>query len=62
MSQKICSYKVGSVGKIGTLKGCINVFLFCPQVETEKIVVTVCTGTYSQPITNCRLKLISAGF
>ena len=47
--------------KIDPLEPCGNVFLFCPSVG-RKVVVTVCTVTDSQPVTACKLKLISAGF
>ena len=46
--------------KIDPLEPCGNVFLFLPPSVGRNVVVTVCTGTDSQPVTACRLKLISA--
>ena len=42
-----------------TLRKCVS---FLPPSVGRNVVVTVCTGTDSQPVTACRLKLISAGF
>ena len=69
--KKFCSLKSWFCGFIGddifwnfenwsirTLWKCVS---FLPPSVGRNVVVTVCTGTDSQPVAACRFKLISAG-